>query len=176
METNPEQIAIAVGGLVGGGLLAWFLSRRQTTDETVRESVRTSYLDADRALMRIVNAAANMREAELRAKTAALQAQSGEEVALARAKLASTAKEAKEAVQGAKTVVAQEAASPATRTLVTKIDSLEQQLQEIQKGLATITSTQQRDARAAVRASTGGKKKKRKNEKKTKRAKKYHGV
>ena len=175
METNPEQIAIAVGGLVGGGLLAWFLSRRQTTDETVRESVRTSYLDADRALMRIVNAAANMREAELRAKTAALQAQTGEEVSNARAKLASSAREAKEAVQGAKTVVAQETPSPATRTLATKIDSLEQQLQEIQKSLSGITSTQQRDARAAVRASRGGKKK-RKNEKKTKRAKKHHGV
>lgn len=173
METNPEQIAIAVGGLVGGGLLAWFLSRRQTTDETIRESVRTSYLDADRALMRVVNAAANMREAELRAKTAALQAQTGEEVSNARQKLATTAKAAKEAVDGAKAVLA-EGTGPGSRTLATKVEGLEQQLQEIQKSLTGLTNTR-RDERAAARASTGGKKK-RKNEKKTKRAKKYHGV
>jgi len=172
METNPEQIAIAVGGLLGGGLLAWFLSRRQTTDETIRESVRTSYLDADRALMRVVNAAANMREAELRAKTAALQAQTGEEVSNARQKLATTAKAAKEAVDGAKAVLA-EGTGPGSRTLATKVEGLEEQLRQIQQSLVGLANTR-RDERAAARAAKGGRK--RKNEKKTKRAKKHHGV
>ena len=176
MDTiNPGQVALAAGGLLGGGILAWFLSRRQTTDETIRESVRTSYLDADRALMRVVNAAANMREAELRARTAALQSQSAEEVSKAREKLVATAKNARDVATEAKTVLA-EGTGPGSRTLATKVEGLEQQLQSIQKSLTGLGNTR-RDERAAARQSTtGGKQKKRKNEKKTKRTKKHHGV
>jgi hypothetical protein len=174
MDMRPEEIAVIVAGIVGSGGLVYFLSRRQTTDETIRESVRTSYLDADRALMKVVNAAANMREAELRAKTAALQSQSAEEVSKARGALATSAKAAKEAVVEAKGVVAAEGTGPGSRVLATKVEGLEQQLQEIQKSLTGLANAN-RDARAERRSATGGKKK-RKNEKKTKRAKKHHGV
>lgn len=175
MNIGPEEIAVVVGGILGSGALVYFLSRRQTTDETIRESVRTSYLDADRALMKVVNAAANMREAELRAKTAALQSQSAEEVSKARGALATSAKAAKEAVVEAKGVVAAEGTGPGSRVLATKVEGLEQQLQDIQKSLTGLANAN-RDARAERRSATGGKKKRRKNEKKTKRAKKHHGV